>query len=228
LKMSLQPDIIHYLKGFSNMNESDRYQEIAIPNIHIPANEKVLSYLKDIHPYAEIILPFSENKVNQDITSSGLIGHFSSMSNLPKNSKYVIYGSEALVHPKTGIIFGYITGVSVVYRLPDNLLKEVREGDIVNFRVVKDGGINNTENLENNWVSSPSITGQLVYKCFEYYSQASPEPAAIHLDFDLDLTTPRTRESENQEQSRRLLSFGIFIIACILIVLLWYAANYFR
>ena len=209
------------------MNESDRYQNSAIPNIHIRENEKVLSYLKDLHPYNEIILPFSENKVNQDITSSGLIGHFSSMSNLPKNSQYVIYGTEALVHPKTGIIFGFITGVSVIYRLPDNLLKEVKEGDIVNFRVVKDSGINNMENLESNWVSSPSITEQLVYKCFEYYGQTSPEPAAIHLDFDLDLTTPRTREFENQEQSRRLLSFGILIIVCMLIVLLWYAANYF-
>ena len=105
-----------------NMNESDRYQENAIPNIHVPENEKVLSYLKATHPFRERILPFSEKRVNQDTTPLDLIGHFSSMSDLPENSKYVIYGREALVHPKTGIIFGFITGLSVIYRLPDNLL----------------------------------------------------------------------------------------------------------
>jgi hypothetical protein len=209
------------------MKESDRYQDIAIPDIYIPENEKVLSCLKGIHPYDEIILPFSEKKVEQDVTSSGLIGHFSSMSNLPEKSKYVIYGSEALVHPKTGIIFGFITGVSVIYRLPDNLLNEVMDGDIINFRVVKNSGIDNMENLESNWVSSPSITEQLVYKCFDYYGHAAPEDAVIHLNYDLDLTTPRTREFEHKEQSRRLLSLGIVVGACLLIVLLWYAADHF-
>ena len=209
------------------MNESDRYQENAIPNIHVPENEKVLSYLKATHPFRERILPFSEKRVNQDTTPLDLIGHFSSMSNLPENSKYVIYGREALVHPKTGIIFGFITGLSVIYRLPDNLLKEVMEGNIVNFRVVKDNGGNNMENLESNWVSSPSITEQLVYKCFEYYGQTSLEPEVFHLNYDLDLTTPRTRESENQERSRRLFFLGILVVACVLVVLVWYAADYF-
>jgi hypothetical protein len=209
------------------MNASDRYQNNTIPNIHIPDNERVLSYLKDLHPYNEIIAPFTEKKVNQDITASSLVGRFYAMSSLPINSKYVIYGSEALVHPETGIIFGFITGVNVIYRLPDNLLKEVMEGDIVNFRVMKDSDINNMENLESNWVISQSITEQLVYKCFEYYSQASPEQEAIHLDFDLDLTTPRTREFEAQQQPRRLLAFGILVLACILLVFLWYFADRF-
>ena len=209
------------------MNASNRYQNNAILNIHIPENERVLSYLKDLHPYNEIIVPFAEKKVNQDITSLGLIGHFYAMSSLPINSKYVVYSSEALVHPKTGIIFGFITGVNVIYRLPDNLLKEVMESDIVNFRVMKDSGIHNMESLESNWVISQSITEQLVYKCFEYYSQASPEQEAIHLDFDLDLTTPRTREFEAQQQPRRLLIFGILVIACMLLALLWYFAGRF-
>jgi len=207
------------------MNKSELYQNKAIPNIHVPTNEKVLSYLKDLHPYNEIIRPFSANKVNQDSTSSGLVGHFASMSNLPGDSKYVIYGTEALVHPNTGIIFGFITGVSVIYRLPDNLLREVREGDIINFRVMKE--IDNMENLESNWVTSQSITPQLVYKCFEYYGQTVPEEEAFHLNFDLDLTTPRTREFEAQEQSRRLFALGILVVACILLSLVWYFSDYF-
>jgi len=208
------------------MYTSDRSQENTIPNIHVPENERVLSYLKEMHPFHEIILPFSEKRVNQDTTPADLIGRFSSMSNLPENSKYVIYGREALVHPKTGIIFGFITGTSVIYRLPDNLLKEVMEGNIVNFRAVKDTGIN-MQNLESNWVSSPSITEQLVYKCFEYYGQTSPEQEVVHLNFDLEFTTPRTRVLEIQERLLSLLPLAMIVGACVLIVLLWYAANYF-
>jgi hypothetical protein len=147
------------------------------------------------------------------------------MSGLPQNSKYVIYGCEALVQPETGIIFGFITGTSVIYRLPDNILKEAMAGNITNFRVMKDVGIK-MENLESNWVSSPSITEPLVRKCFEYYGQASPEPEVTHLNFDLDLTTPRTREFEEKERRSRLLPLGIIIVVCVLGVLLLYAANY--
>jgi hypothetical protein len=149
------------------------------------------------------------------------------MSNLPENSKYVVYGREALVHPETGIIFGFITGTSVIYRLPENLLQEVREGNISNFRVAKESGIAQMAELESNWVSSPSITAQLVAKCFEYYGQTSPEPEAVHLNIDLDLTTPRTREFEEKQRSRRLLPLALLIIACILISFVWYAANSF-
>lgn len=207
------------------MNESELYRNNVIPNIYIPENENVLSCLKNIHPYDKIIVPFSGNKVNQVMTSSDLVGYFALMSSLPGDSKYVIYGSEALVHPKTGIIFGFITGVNVVYRFPDNLLKEVRESNIINFRVMKDSGIGDMKDLEANWVSSSSITEPLVYKCFEYYGEAALEHVETHLNFDLDLTTPRTQESEEKEQSRRLLAIGIIIAVCILSIVIWYAAS---
>ena len=207
------------------MNESDRAQENTIPNIHVPENKNVLAYLKELHPFKEIILPFSTGKVSQDITPSDFIGRFAAMSSLPGNSKYVIYGCEALVHPETGIIFGFITGTSLIYRLPDNLLKDVMEGNIVNFRMVKDHS-SDMENLESNWVSSPSITEQLVHKCFEYYAEISSEQEEVHLNFDLDLTTPRTREFEEKERRSRLLPLGVILVVCVLGVLLLYAANY--
>lgn len=205
------------------MNESDRSQENAVPNIHVPENEKVLAYLKEMHPFKEIILPFSEKRVSQDTVPADLIGRFSSMSSLPENSKYVVYGREALVHPETGIIFGFISGINIVYRLPDTLLQEVKEGNISNFRTAKDMGMD----LESNWVSSRSITEQLVAKCFEYYGDVSPEQEVVHLDFDLDLTTPRTREFEEKERSRRFLPLALLIVACVLVSLVWYAANSF-
>jgi hypothetical protein len=203
------------------MNESNN----GIPNIHLPENKNMLAYLKELHPFKDIIVPFSRDKVSQDITPSDFVGRFSLMSSLPEDSKYVIYGTESLVHPITGIIFGFITGTSVIYRLPDPILKEVRENSLVNFRAMNDSS-SKMEDLESNWVSSPSITEQLVRKCFEYYGQVSPEPEEVHLNFELDLTTPRTREFEKQEQRSRLLPLGVILGVCILGVLLLYAANY--
>ena len=203
------------------MDKSESSQENTVPNIHVPENEKVLAYLKEIHPFKDIILPYSEKRVSQDTVPADLIGRFSSMSSLPQNSKYVVYGREALVHPETGIIFGFISGTSVVYRLPEPLLEEARQGNLSNFRMAKDQGMD----LESNWVSSRSITEQLVSKCFEYYGQPLSQPEEVHLNFDLDLTTPRTKESEEKEGLRRLLPFAMLIVACILVVFLWYAAS---
>ena len=197
----------------------------AVPNIHLPENKNILAYLKELHPFKEIILPFSADKVSQDITPSDFIGRFASMSSLPENSKYVVYGTESLVHPATGILFGFITGTTAIYRLPDTILKEVRENSLVNFRAMNDSS-SKMEDLESNWVSSPSITEQLVLKCFEYYGQATPEPEEVHLNFDLDLTTPRTREFEEKERRNRLLPLGVILGVCIAGVLLLYAANY--
>jgi hypothetical protein len=213
----------YYFKAGIIMSESDSSQTNTIPNVHVPENEKLLSYLKEMHPFKEIIVPFSEKRVSQDTVPADLIGRLSSIAGLPENSKYVVYGREALVHPETGIIFGFISGTNVIYRLPDTLLEEVREGNISNFRTAKDMGMD----LESNWVSSRSITEQLVIKCFEYYGQASGEKEVVHLNFDLDLTTPRTPESEKQERSRRLLPLAMLIVACVLMGLVWYAFNSF-
>jgi hypothetical protein len=213
----------YYLKVGIIMNESDRSQTNTVPNVHVPENEKLLSYLKEMHPFKEIIVPFSEKRVSQDTVPADLIGRLSSMSGLPENSKYVVYGREALVHPETGIVFGFISGTNVIYRLPDTLLEEAREGNLSNFRTAKDMGMD----LESNWVSSRSITEQLIVKCFEYYGQVTGEQEVVHLNFDLDLTTPRTPESEKQERSRRLLPLAMMIIACVLMGLVWYAFNSF-
>ena len=205
------------------MNESNRSQEDTIPNIHVPQNEKVLAYLKEMHPFKDIILPYSEKRVNQDTVPADLVGRFSSMSSLPENSKYVVYSREALVHPETGIIFGFIAGTNVIYRLPDPLIEEVKENNISNFRMAKDMGLD----LESNWVISRSITEQLVAKCFEYYGRSTGEQEAVHLNFDLDLTTPRTKEFEEKQRSRRVLPLALLIFACVLIGVVWYAVNSF-
>ncbi len=207
------------------MNESSNPPDSAVPNVHVPENKKVLSYLKELHPYHEIIVPFAVKKVSQEITPADFIGRFAAMPGLPEDSKYVIYGLEALVHPATGIIFGLITGTHVIYRLPDHLLDEARR-DSTNFRVMKDIEGNGMDDLESNWISSPSITEQLVYKCFEYYGSSAPAPKELRLSFDSNPNMPSTREFEKQERWRWLRALGAIPIACVLCVLLLYAINY--
>jgi hypothetical protein len=207
------------------VNELSNHPNSAVPNVHVPENKKVLSYLKELHPYHEIIVSFSAKKVSQEITPADFIGRFAAMSGLPANSKYVIYGLEALVHPDTGIIFGFITGTHVIYRLPDHLLDEAQRGSS-NFRVMKDIGETGMEDLESNWISSPSITEQLVRKCFEYYGAVAPEPKEVSLHSDSNLNMPSAREFEKQERRRWLRALGAIPVACVLCVLLWYAVNY--
>jgi hypothetical protein len=208
------------------MNESSNPPDSAVPNVHVPENKKVLSYLKELHPYHEIIVPFSAKKVSQEMTPADFIGRFAALSALPANSKYVIYGLETLVHPDTGIIFGFIIGTQVIYRLPDHLLEEARRGTNSNFRVMKDIEGSGMEDLESNWISSPSITEQLVGKCFEHYGASAPAPKALRLSFDSNPNMPSTREFEKEERWRRLRALGAIPIACVLCVLLLYAVNY--
>jgi hypothetical protein len=208
------------------MNESSDHPNSAVPNVHVPENKKVLSYLKERHPYHEIIVPFSARKVSQEITPADFIGRFAAMSSLPANSKYVVYGLEALVHPDTGIIFGFITGTDVIYRLPDHLLDEARRSNSSNFRVMKDIGGKGMDDLESNWVSSPPITEQLVRKCFEYYGASALEPKGLGMNLDSSLNMPGTSEFEKEERRRSLRALGAIPIACILCALLWYAVNY--
>lgn len=207
------------------MNGSSNPPDGTIPNVHLPENKKVLSLLRELHPYHEIIVPFSAKKVSQEATPADFIGRFAAMPGLPANSKYVIYGLEALVHPDSGIIFGFIHDTHVIYRLPDHLLDEARRGS-TNFRVMKDIEGNEMDVLESNWISSPSITEQLVRKCFEYYGASAAAPKALRLSFDSNPNMPSTGEFEKEERARRLRALGAIPVACVLCLLLLYAINY--
>ena len=48
----------------------------------------------------------------------------------------------------------------------------------------------------------------------------------VHINFDVDLTTPRTRDFEQKERRSRLLPLGVILVICVAGVLLLYAANY--
>lgn len=207
------------------VNELSEHPDSAVPNVHVPENKKVLSYLKEMHPYHEIIVPFSAKKVSQEITPADFIGRFDAMSSLPASSKYVVYGLEALVHPDTGTIFGFITGTHVIYRVPDHLLDEARRGSS-NFRVTKDIGELGMQDLESNWISSPSITEQLARKCFEHYGASAPELNELRPDSGPNLNIPSAREFKEQERWRWLRALGAIPVACVLCILLWYAVNY--
>ena len=174
----------------ANFDEQNPAQESVVPNIHLEENEKVMAYLKEVNPYSEIISPYSPKKVNKKHTHSDFIGHFAAMTSLPQNSKYVVHGCEALVHPETGIIFGFVVGTSVILRLPEEILEGLLERDVSNLQRAKDIDSSAISQLESNWASSGSFTEKLIHKCLGYYGMDPRVQAVIRLNFEEDYEEP--------------------------------------
>ena len=203
----------------ANWDEPDLAQEYSIPNIHIEANEKVMAYLKEVNPFSEIISPYSPKKVNKNHTHSDFIGHFDSMSSLPQNSKYVVYGCEALVHPETGIIFGFIVGTSAILRIPENILKELLDKKVSDLQRAMDSDSPATSQLEGNWASSWSFTEKLVHKCFGYYGMDPRVQSAIQLNFEEDYRKLPSPKSAPGGWLDRLFPLGILFLVLLMIAL---------
>ena len=203
----------------ANWDEPEPSQENTTPNIHIEANEKVMAYLKEVNPFSEIISPYSPKKVNKNHTHSDFIGHFDSMSSLPQNSKYVVYGCEALVHPETGIIFGFIVGTSAILRIPENILKELLDKKVSDLQRAMDSDSPATSQLEGNWASSWSFTEKLVHKCFGYYGMDPRVQSAIQLNFEEDYRKLPSPKSAPGGWLDRLFPLGILFLVLLMIAL---------
>ena len=206
-------------------DDQDRPAAGSLPNIRVPANEKVLAYLKSQSSYHELIVPFSFDKVNQNRVHSDFMSWFSAMSSLPQNSKYVIHGFPALAHPKTGVICGFTIGTSVLSRLPENIVDEFianRSYDAHRVSTMKDSEISI---LENNWLSSWSITEKLVNKCFEYYGKDQREQMAVRLNIEEDLTKPPAPRSILQTLVDKVVPTVVGILICLVVLVIAYFLN---
>jgi hypothetical protein len=209
-----------------NEDEPDTSPESTTPNIHIEENEQVMAYLKEVNPFSEIISPYTPGKVNKNLTHSDFIGHFASMTSLPLDCKYVVYGCEALVHPQTGIIFGFVAGTSVILRLPKDILKELIDSGVSDLHRAKDIDGSAISQLESNWVSSGNFTEKLIHKCFGYYGMDPRVQEVLHLNFEEDYKEPQSSRSTHQGWTDRLFPLGIFLLVCLMIAFVIIVLNY--
>lgn len=169
-----------------------------LPNIDIPENQNVIAYIKNISPFFEPIVPYAYDKVNNERNHPDLTDFIVSFApKLPSDCKYVVYGSAALVHPESGIIFGFAISMSAYFRLPARTAKEVdAHFDKIFYKGRKkaeprpDAGsaIGHFPSLDSNWSKYGTyLTASLVRKCYDYYGKRQFDNGVIHLDTDQDL-----------------------------------------
>ena len=188
----------HSLYESHGWEESGYEPKSSLPNIDIPENQNVIAYIKTINSFFEPIVPYAYDKVNNERNHPDVTDFIASLaSKLPSDCKYVVYGCAALVHPESGIIFGFAIGMSAYFRLPERTRKEVdahfdkifsRGKKKVNHRSDADSTTGYSSSLDRNWSEYSSfLTASLVRKCYDYYGKRRDDNGIIHLDVEHDL-----------------------------------------
>lgn len=206
-KAAGQSDMIYRdeVPASSSLSEKHGWEESGyepknnLPNIDIPENQNVIAYIKSINSFYEPIVPYDYDKVNHERTHSDFSGFIiDSASDLPQNCKYVVHGCAALVHPESGIIFGFAISMSAYFRLPLKTIKEVDAhfDKIFNKGRKKAAGNRSDDkprtgyspSLDKNWSRySMFLNASLVRKCYEYYGKRRDDNGIIQLDVEHDL-----------------------------------------
>ncbi|MFN8380785.1 MAG: hypothetical protein U0V02_02535 [Anaerolineales bacterium] len=169
-----------------------------LPNIDIPENQNVIAYIKTINSFYEPIVPYDYDKVNNERNHPDLTEFITSFaSKLPSDCKYVVYGCAALVHPESGIIFGFAISMNAYFRLPERTAREVEAHfDKIFYRGRKKAEPRSDAGsaggyfplLDSNWSRySTNLTASLVRKCYDYYGKRRDDNGVIHLDVENDL-----------------------------------------
>ena len=210
-----------------------------IPNILIPKNEKVIARLKSLNIFHAMILPLSSGKINNERLHPDYGDEFiNKASELPLDSKFVVYGFPALIHPETGVIFGYAAGMRNSYRLPETIANEFqvyREKELAQVRRKKikqnSGDKSQLDNslppLESNWVDGISFTKNLLRKCYDYYGKEQSSRRIFHLNVAEDLKNAAPPPNSLDTLADRLFLPAILILVLIIVLIGVYLFNNF-
>lgn len=209
-----------------------------VPNLLIPENKQVLAKMKQINVYHELVLPFVWEKVNHDRVHSDYTGvMMDTAADLPGNCKYVVYGFPALVHPDSGIIFGYAIGMGIQYRVPETIAREYRmylEKKYAHLRPRKKKStnvsdpINASPPLESNWVDGGSFTSNFLHKLYAFYSGSQSQSNVMHLNVDEDLRKEPPPPPFYDKWLDRLFFVLVLLGALLVIVLILDAMDGFQ
>ena len=207
-------------------DEPRRGQIPGLPRIHVLENNNVLDHLKKTVSFLTEIQPYLPENVHHERVHPDFEDIFiRNASDLPQDSKYIIYGFPALVHPKTGIIFGFVMGMVNCYRLPDMIAREYEqylEAKDPNYRKNKRGKQTDeaqygSPHLEKNWVESTDFTSSLVRKCFDYYGTYPHTNAVIHFNEEDDLRKVAAPPKPKRSVFGYFMIFLIVALMCLVI-----------
>lgn len=220
------------------VDEENQNKENYIPNILIQENEKVIAHLKSVNVFHAMIEPFSYDKVNDNRVHSDYSGALiDKASDLPAESKYVVYGFPALIHPKTGVIFGYAMGMGISYRLPETIAEELqahREKELshVKQKKMKKNSSDKSQvsysppPMESNWVDGFWVTKNLLRKCYDYYGREQYKSRVIHLNVDEDFTKLPPPPSFFDKLLDRIFILSIPVVIVLGVLLFRYGLDY--
>jgi hypothetical protein len=205
-----------------------------IPDIDLPVNEVVLSYLKNSAPSREAIVHFDRALLNntQVPAISDSIQYFLQQAEkLPQQCEYIIYGCPAIVHPESGIIFGFQKGSEIFYRLPPATVETISKHFEMVFDEaagIKPGSSNgNSEfrTFDKYWINHGSfLTPSLLQKCYDYNGNVHNKSIDLNMKEDLRKLFP-TRSEKLMDWIIKLL---ILVLVIVAVAILYYIYNLLR
>ncbi len=220
--------------------DEEKHEENFIPNILISENEKVIAHLKSANVFHAMIEPFSYDKVNDNrVHSDASEGLINRASDLPAESKYVVYGFPALIHPKTGVIFGYAMGMGNSYRLPEKIADELqahqeKELSHVKRKKTKKNSSDKSHSsyspppMESNWVDGFWVTKNLLRKCYDYYGREQYKSRVVHLNVDEDFRKLPPPPSFFDKLLDRIYNAAILLGAFLVLIFIYDAMDDFQ
>ncbi len=198
-----------------------------IPDIHIPANEGVLSYLQNSNPHREAIQHFDYRLVKTENPNiSDVIDHFLRQAEkLPQPCEYLIYGCPAVAHPESGIIFGFHKGSDIYYRLPPLTAETInRHFEMVFAEAagIKPGSSNvksDSRSFEKDWTNRGSyFTPNLIQKCYDFNGNLHNKSIDLNIKEDLQKLFPTRAE----KLMNRILNLLILVLVIVAGLVLYY------
>lgn len=205
-----------------------------LPDIHLPVNEDVLSHLKNSSPHREAIVHFDHALLNntQEPAISDSIQYFLLQAEkLPQPCEYIIYGCPAVVHPESGIIFGFQKGPEIFYRLPPATVETISKHYEVVFDEaagIKPGSSDvNSEfrTFDKYWINHGSyLTPSLIQKCYDFNGSVHNKSIDLNIKEDLQKLFP----TRSEKLMNRLLNLSIFVLAIVAVAILYYIYKLIR
>lgn len=142
------------------------------------ANEKVLEYIfrvkkqgaaPIISAWDSVADPYMHQGSHPEVVSRV----WNKMGpSLPEDSRCLVYGTPALVHPKTGVILAFCNGTSYCIRLTEELMEEaLKSGAKTYQKWTYSGDMDTLRDLGPNWVFG-SFSDNEIEWCNQAYREA--------------------------------------------------------
>jgi hypothetical protein len=148
-------------------------------NLGNPLNDRVLAYLsgsgnriQESVPPASVQDPYYSLGSHPDVVERvwDVLG-----KSLPEDCRWVVRGTPALVHPRTGVVFALALGTRYALRLTEDTLGQaLLAGAPTEVQWTSGGELNAPSDLGEEWVLGSWLKGEMEWcqKAFEEYGKS--------------------------------------------------------